>query len=178
MGLQEIRKQKGLTQKDIAAFVGISLRAYANYEQGRSKREPFTGKTTAMMRKRSSKRLTRSMITPSLLIFPVLSKTSKPWTLKIPASFESANQSPAYPLISLRKTPASMSLASSAFARRSLPRTEASIFFIEKAVIGQGLQKLQKQLSASLLSAEKKKIMLEFFPWPSTILPRSLEKEE
>jgi predicted nucleotidyltransferase len=45
MELQEIRKQKGLTQKEAAAFVGISLRTYTNYEQGRSKMGSFTGKT-------------------------------------------------------------------------------------------------------------------------------------
>ena len=36
--LKASRKSKGLTQKDLAAFLGISERGYQNYEMG--KREP------------------------------------------------------------------------------------------------------------------------------------------
>ena len=38
MNLLSLRKQKGLTQKDLAEHLGISRQAYANYESG--SREP------------------------------------------------------------------------------------------------------------------------------------------
>lgn len=38
MKLLSLRKQKGLTQKDLAEYLGISRQAYANYETG--SREP------------------------------------------------------------------------------------------------------------------------------------------
>ena len=32
--LKELRKEKGLSQKEIANFIGVSVSAYSNYEQG------------------------------------------------------------------------------------------------------------------------------------------------
>lgn len=47
MEIKEIRKSKGLTQKQAANVVGISLRTFQNYENGRSSASSFTGKTIA-----------------------------------------------------------------------------------------------------------------------------------
>jgi len=45
MEIKEIRKSKGLTQKEAAKVVGISFRTYQNYESGRSLASSFTGRT-------------------------------------------------------------------------------------------------------------------------------------
>jgi predicted nucleotidyltransferase len=45
MELKELRKTKGLTQKEAAQIAGISFRTYQNYEYGRSKENSFTGRT-------------------------------------------------------------------------------------------------------------------------------------
>jgi predicted nucleotidyltransferase len=47
MEIKEIRKAKGLTQKEAASVIGISFRTYQNYENGRSSASSFTGRTIA-----------------------------------------------------------------------------------------------------------------------------------
>lgn len=32
--LKQLRRQKGVTQKDVAEAIGVTLSAYSNYEQG------------------------------------------------------------------------------------------------------------------------------------------------
>lgn len=44
MGIAEIRKEKGLTQKAAAALLGMPLRTFLNYEYGATSCESFTGR--------------------------------------------------------------------------------------------------------------------------------------
>jgi predicted nucleotidyltransferase len=41
----EIRRSKGLTQKEAAQYLGMSFRTYQNYESGRSNDESFVGRS-------------------------------------------------------------------------------------------------------------------------------------
>lgn len=47
MEIKDIRKAKGLTQREAASVIGISFRTYQNYENGRSSASSFTGRTIA-----------------------------------------------------------------------------------------------------------------------------------
>jgi predicted nucleotidyltransferase len=44
MSIAALRHEKGLSQKDVARLMGLSLRTYQNYESGRSHETSFTGK--------------------------------------------------------------------------------------------------------------------------------------
>jgi predicted nucleotidyltransferase len=44
MGIAELRKEKGLTQKEAAQLVGLPLRTFLNYEYGKTSSGTFTGR--------------------------------------------------------------------------------------------------------------------------------------
>ncbi len=47
MEIKELRKEKGLTQKQAAKWIGISFRTYQNYENGRTSGSSLTGRIIA-----------------------------------------------------------------------------------------------------------------------------------